>query len=154
MQVNSSTENVVAFRRQDATSLCVQHALDRDEIARVELLRRLARESLLCSKADLERAGVTMAVTRDSNIRECALALLGALSEFASRRLVFYPPGCREFSDCEIWLSRALRACEHSDNAGGRALIAWRVRREGRRRVQFLVGRLATAFTSTEVIAN
>lgn len=92
-----------------------------------------------------------IAADRRATLRGYAWALFGTLSEFASQRLVFFAPRCPDFSNSEIWLARTLRAFEGADTAQGRALIAWRVKPNGRRRARFLAGGLAGALAATEV---
>lgn len=124
--------------------------LDSDDVARIRRLRRVVEQSLLASRSRLEHTCLIIAADRKASLQRYGLALFGTLDRHASQRLTFYPEGCKEFSGGEIWLSRVLRAFEQADTAEGRALIAWRVKPSGRRRVRFLVAGLADAFAALE----
>lgn len=139
--------NIIPFRACEAfPSLDPPHCqFTTADISRMNLLRGFARESLLTSRADLELACRLIAVDRQKSLRQFALALFGTLSEYAYRRMYFYRVGTPDLSESEIWLGRVLDAFRDHDTPEGRALIAWRVRPLGHRRVRFLVGGLADA---------
>lgn len=142
-----STSNVIPFRACEAFPSLQRDPVpvSPDVLARMDLLRRFAEVSLLRSREELEVACRVIAADRTITMRRHALALFGTLSEYAYHRMRFYRPGTPELSDSEIWLSRVLDAYRERDTADGRALIAWRVRPLGHRRVRFLVGGLADA---------
>ncbi|MEL7544870.1 MAG: hypothetical protein AAGJ70_13985 [Pseudomonadota bacterium] len=121
-----------------------------EDQARIDLLRSYAQFSLLQSRSALERACDIITTDKTRSIRAHALALFATLSEHASQRLTFYRVGTAQLSASEIWLLRLLDAYRDADTPQGRALIAWRVRPLGHRRVRFLAGGLATALLELE----
>jgi len=147
-----AVDNVILFRACEALPVIAREPppLSPSDRARIEHLRVLARESLLCSRADLDNACAMIAIERTATVRRYALALFGILSDHASARLQFYPPGTQVFSDGEIWLSRALRAFAREDTPSGRALIVWRVKPIAHRRARYLISGLADAFQALE----
>jgi len=151
-----AVDNVIQFRACEAITVLAppEPELAREDVARIELLRRLFRSALLQSRSDLEQACLVIASDRCGSLKSFAVALFGALAEFGSNRMSMYSPGTQVFSETEIWLARTLRAFELSDNAQGRALIAWRVSPMGHRRVRFLMGGLADAFQQTEALGG
>ncbi|MEO0618005.1 MAG: hypothetical protein AAFZ01_01865 [Pseudomonadota bacterium] len=142
-----SAHNVLPFPACEAFPLLEQPSAEppRADFARIEFLRGLLQESLLHSRRDLERACDVITTDKSRSVRAHALALFATLSEHASQRLTFYRAGTKQVSASEIWLLRLLDAYRDADTPQGRALIAWRVRPLGHRRVRFLVGGLASA---------
>ncbi|MEO1747703.1 MAG: hypothetical protein AAFR27_03630 [Pseudomonadota bacterium] len=147
-----AVDNVIQFRACEAIAVMVQPEaeLHSDDVARIERLRRLFQVAMLKSRSDLEQACIMIAAERSGSLASFGLALFGALAEYGSNRMAMHVPGAAAFSETEIWLTRTLRAYELSDNSQGRALIAWRVRPFGHRRVRFLMGGLADAFRRAE----
>lgn len=148
-----TVSNVIPFRACEAFPDLERRNWFVDEalLTRMDLLRRYAQESLLHSRAELDHACRVIAVDRSVTLRRHALALFGTLSEYAYRRMHFYKPGTPELSDSELWLNRVLDAYRDMDTAEGRALIAWRIRPLGHRRVRFLVGGLADVILELDV---
>jgi len=142
-----SASNVIPFRACEAIPALEDrvNTVDPATLARMDLLRKFEQESLLRSRDELDKACHMIAVDRTITLRRHALALFGALSEHAYRRMHFHLPGAKELSDSEVWLDRVLDAYRTNDTPQGRALIAWRVRPSGHRRVRFLAGGLADA---------
>jgi hypothetical protein len=112
------------------------------EVALLEALRWWLLESRLCSKARLEEACFLLAAEKSAAARPVALALFWALGQGARRRMVFHHPGTAGRSEDEYWLLRLIAAASAGDEAGTRALIAWRVLPTSQRRVRFLLDRL------------
>jgi hypothetical protein len=117
---------------------------------RIMRLRGIARKSLLCSSAELDQACLVICGSEEDTIESVGLALFGALGKYASRRLIIHNPSATSFSESEIWLSRVIASFETADTAEGRALVAWRIKPAGHRRVRFLTGLLADRFQQVE----
>lgn len=146
-------DNVLAFpiaKRPDGDPRSPSRLSELDR-KRIEVLRDIARLTLLRSRADLEQACRLITVERETSLRRAAMALFATLSEHGRRRHVLFPPGSQEYSDTEIWLCRTLEAFGDADTLSGRALIGWRVSPLGQRRARFLFGRLVDAFVASEV---
>lgn len=145
--------NVLAFptaERPDGDLRSPPRLSERDR-KRIEVLREIARLTLLRSRADLEQACRLITVERETSLRRTAMALFATLSEHGRRRHILFPPGSQEYSETEIWLCRALEAFGEADTLSGRALIGWCIAPLGQRRARFLFGRLADAFVASEV---
>lgn len=115
---------------------------ERDELNR---LRWFALKSKLAPKPDLERACFLLAGEENVTLERYAIAFFHGLSGKAQRDMVFYRPGANQASDDEIWLLRVLAAWRAGNEAAAAALIAWRVRPEGRRWLRFLSAAFAQA---------
>ena len=113
---------------------------ERDELNR---LRWFALRSRLAPKPDLERACFLLAGEENVSLERFAIAFFRGLSGQSLREMVFYRPGAKQASDDEIWLLRLLAVLRAGENAAAGALIAWRVRPEGRRWLRFLAASLA-----------
>jgi hypothetical protein len=122
---------------------------DRD-YRRIQQLRRIAQKSMLCSRVELDQACLVIAGGGDESIESIGLALFGALGKYASKRLIMHSPLANSPSESEIWLCRMISSFETADTAEGRALVAWRIRPAGHRRVRFLAGLLADEFQQAE----
>ncbi|MBZ8132100.1 hypothetical protein CLD20_02310 [Afifella sp. IM 167] len=115
------------------------------EAEEMERIRWFVLKSLLSSQTDIERACFLLAGEEDVSLERFAIAFFRALASKARRPLTFYRPGAAAFSEDEIWLARLICAWRDGDEAGARALIAWRVRPEGHRWLRFLSRGLALA---------
>ncbi|MBX2806526.1 MAG: hypothetical protein KTR19_11185 [Hyphomicrobiales bacterium] len=122
---------------------------DRD-LERIRQLRRIAQKSMLHSRAELDQACLVIAGSRKESIESIGLALFGALGRYASQRLIMHNQFASSVSESEIWLSRMISSFETADTAEGRALVTWRIRPAGHRRVRFLAGLLADEFQQAE----
>ena len=120
---------------------CLREA-DRECLNR---LRWFALKSRLAPKPDLERACFLLAGEANVTLERYATAFFRGLATTASREMTIYRPGTRGASDDEIWLLRLLEAKREGKDAAAKALVAWRVRPEGRRWLRFLAASLAEA---------
>lgn len=139
-----------ASKRSPASPGGNHQLLSGKDRGRIMRLREFARKSLLCSSTELDQACLVIGGSEEDTIESVGLALFGALGKYATRRLIMYGPSARSFSESEIWLSRMIASFETADTAQGRALVAWRIRPEGHRRVRFLAGLLADRFQKVE----
>lgn len=146
-------DNVIAFPACEAVSLAAKPVpiLTGHDVERIETMRQCMQRAQLAARRDVDQACAIIAADRCASIGAFASALFALLSESASQRMMFYPPGAEEFSESEIWLSRLMRAVQHGQAAQARALIAWRIKPNGHRRGLFLVAGLVTAFTGNSV---
>ncbi|MEF2552566.1 hypothetical protein VQ042_14520 [Aurantimonas sp. A2-1-M11] len=116
-----------------------------DECDELNRLRWFALKSRLAPKPDLERACFLLAGESNVSLERFAIAFFRGLSARSLREMVFYRPGARHASDDEIWLLRLLSVLRSGENAAAGALVAWRVRPDGRRWLRFLAASLANA---------
>lgn len=116
--------------------------LSEGEIALLRALRRLAAESLLAPRGDLDRACALLAADPAAEARRYGLALFRSFAELSARPLSLRPVGCVEPSFDERWLL-ALIARLRAGDRRAEHLIAFRVPVLGRRRLRFLAQGLA-----------
>ncbi|MEO0728789.1 MAG: hypothetical protein AAFY64_00225 [Pseudomonadota bacterium] len=141
-------DNVIAFPACEALPLVSKPApmLTGHDVERIETLRACAKAALLVPRCDVDRACALITADKTESVSAYATTLLALLAEFSFQKTVFYPNGAEEFSDSEVWLSRALRAAQHGHSAQARALVSWRVKPMGHRRALYLIDGLAEAF--------
>lgn len=132
-------DKVIAFPRCPTSArIAAAIALSADERIDLDRLRWLALRSLVSPKPDFERACFLLAGEAGVSLDRFANAFFRGLADKARRPMEFYRPGTRGVSEDEMWLIRLLAACRRSDEAGIRALVAWRVAPDGRRWLRFL----------------
>jgi hypothetical protein len=143
---------IIPFAVKDlpAPSRDAENILTDKDYRRIQQLRRIAQKSMLCSSAELDQACLVIAGGGKESIESIGLALFGALGKYASKRLIMHSPLATSPSESEIWLCRMISSFETADTAEGRALVAWRIRPAGHRRVRFLAGLLADEFQQAE----
>jgi len=126
-------------------------ALSEAERRDLDLLRWLALKSALAPKPDLERACRLLAGDPRPSLERFAVAFFRGLSRKARRGMTFHRPGVEALSDDEVWLTRLIAAWEAGDAPAASALVAWRVRPDGRRWLRFLSDGLARALAERRV---
>ncbi|MBO0663356.1 hypothetical protein LQ948_11990 [Jiella sp. MQZ9-1] len=117
--------------------------LSEDDRNRLNRLRWFALKSHLAPRRDVERACLVLSAQAETSIEYLATFFFRALDEYATRELAIYRPGARHPSEDEIWLLRLMASWQSDERTAGSALIAWRVRLEGRRWLRFLAETLA-----------
>lgn len=105
-------------------------------------LRRLAQESLLAPRGDLDHACALLAADPAAEARRYALALFRSFADLSDRPLSLRPVGCPRASFDETWLL-ALIARLAAGDPGAEHLIAFRIPFSRRRRMRFLAKGLA-----------
>lgn len=120
-----------------------QKSLTVEEFDKLNRLRWLALKSRLAPKPDIERACFLLAGSEARRIDTIANAFFRGLDSHGTRSIALYRPATPHPSDEEIWLLRMLAAFEAGEEKAGAALVAWRIRPEGRRWMRFLAASLA-----------
>lgn len=123
---------------------------DQADAALVDLLRDLARESRLSCRLDVDRACALIATEPGDAVRRYGLALLSALGDGATVRLVFHVPGSPERSFAERWLAGLVASVLRDDADSVRFAVERVVAPRHRRSVRFLVRGFAGAWGSLE----
>ncbi|MCQ0987460.1 hypothetical protein [Jiella marina] len=139
---------ILPFRRGGQTVGCPTVAqrtpqLQEEERDRLNRLRWLALKSRLAPRPNVERACLLLSTQSDAAIENLANTFFRGLREHANRELSIYRPGTANPSEDEIWLLRLMAAWQSGERTSGAALVAWRVRPEGRRWLRFLSESLA-----------
>ena len=140
-------DNVIAFRACEALPAMsrVEPVPVGADPSTINLLRSFAVESQIRPRYEKTHTCSIVHPDPGDGLRRTALVFFATLSEVANQRLGFYRPNTAEFSDAEIWLGRVIVAFSEESLAQARALIAWRVKPVGHRRIAFLAERLAYA---------
>lgn len=135
----ASGETVLAFPRcPTMTRIAETFRPNAAEQVDLDRLRWLALRSLIAPKPDLERACFLLAGEADVSLERYSIAFFRGLAGKARRPMAFYRPGAKGVSDDEMWLLQLVAAWRKGEDAGARALVAWRVRPDGQRWLRFL----------------
>ncbi|WP_157944681.1 hypothetical protein [Mangrovicella endophytica] len=131
---------VLPFPRSCPTSAAMLSPPAPTDAERMDLdrLRWLALRSQLAPRPDLEQACYVLAGEPDASFERFSIQFFRGLSGKARRSMTFYRPGARAISDDERWLLRLVSAWRRGDDAGAKALVAWRVSPESQRWLRFL----------------
>ncbi|WP_139802315.1 hypothetical protein [Aurantimonas sp. 22II-16-19i] len=150
---------VLPFRRGGSSSECLGSPcpgsqcptaaqrvpqLSDEDVERLNRLRWFALKSRLAPRPDVERACLVLSAQAGATVGGLATIFFRALDEHANRELALYRPGTLRPSEDEIWLLRLIAAWQGGEREAGSALLAWRVRPEGRRWLRFLAEAMAS----------
>lgn len=117
-------------------------ALNEREKALLRALRRLASESMLTPRGDLDRACALLAADPAAEARRYGLALFRSFADLSDRPLRMRPLGAPEPSFDEIWLLALIKRMARREGSAEH-LIAFRIPPRGRRRLRFLAAGLS-----------
>lgn len=117
--------------------------LDAEEHARLATLRRYVALSRVDCGVDLDHMCALISAEKTVSARRYAVAFFRTLARTSTRRLTFHPIPSSRASDDEMWLLRLIHAYRTGDEVSAKALIGFRIRRDGRRLASFLARGLA-----------
>lgn len=151
MDFPGSSEKILAFPHC-ATAARITPAFELGTAERIDLdrLRWLALRSVITPHPDLERACFLLSGETDVSLARFANAFFHGLANKGRRSMDFYRPGAKTVGDDETWLLRLVAAWRKGDEAGARALVAWRVQPEAQRWMRFLSAGLVRMLDSAE----
>lgn len=119
--------------------------LSTSDTALLETLRACARAAQRGPRLDLDIGCALLAPPAGTEVAVWGAALMRALDGAALRPMGFHPRGARQVAFGEAWTLRLVTALRNGDVASALFLAGRGVRRERRRQVLWLAGRLADA---------